>query len=199
MSGIFFQTNVYVFVWDDQLQLSKTRQQMEEDKSIIVYYGRLQEYQYDWKKSQSWLYGGRVCVNYSQPSEKKGYISIDGIELGYINHLSWAILRPLAQIVSILNEIEQLGVDAVLENYKKALSEQKKELEEKIKGLELKKSACQEEKFPKIDEDSLFGYQNILLHVISDLSALACLLYCGLTNMQYINAYNEVIATYFTL
>lgn len=199
MSGIFFQTNVYVFVWDDHLRLSKTMQQMEEDKSIIVYYGRLQEYQYDSMKSRSWLYGGRVCVKYLKPSEYAGKISIDGIELGYINQLSWTCIRPLEQIVSILNEIEQLGVDAVLENYKKTLIEQKKELEEKIKGLELKKSACQEEKFPKIDEDSLFGYQNILLHVISDLSVLACLLYCGLTNMQYINAYNEVIATYFTL
>ena len=86
------------------------------------------------------LYGGRIQCdgNYDNVHDALCYLYIDGINI--VN--DWGINDPndlpIRTVVAYLNQMEALGIEAFLENYKKALQEFEKELS----GMEERLARC---------------------------------------------------------
>ena len=122
MKGIFKNENVYVYIDTDNEPTS----QIDEEKAFIVGEG----------KNSNILYGGRVKVSYL--CYRNGWninydtlsLKIDGIEIRklYSNATFYESSTP-SEIVAYLNQIENLGVDSFLENYKQQLQQKKIEFE----------------------------------------------------------------------
>ena len=82
-------------------------------------------------KYKNSLYGGRVYLNYNF-GQGYGWLEVDGISIKQYNcstagKIDSTSTHSLEQIVAHLNQIENLGVDSFLENYKAQLQELKKE------------------------------------------------------------------------
>lgn len=140
MDGIFKKDNVYVCVTGD------VRDDIDEENMNSLIY--TQESQYN--KRYVLLYGGRVSINYSSNS----YVNfiIDGIIIQEISsdtgafEFSFVGYLSLVKATAFLNQIENLGVDTFLDNYKKRLIDFKTELEEKVEKMEQEQSVNYSEK-----------------------------------------------------
>lgn len=140
------------------------------------------------------LYGGRVSLG----SNGSNYVilDVDGICINSVsasnNGMYLSNSMSFSEAVAILNQIEQLGVDTFLENYKKQLVELKTTLVSEAERLTVELS---EQKVPE--------KQAALTNIHSILAKLACILFAvcihlnaGLENSQYIDAYNCVANLY---
>jgi hypothetical protein len=96
-------------------------------------------------------------------------------------------------ITAYLNQIENLGVDSFLENYKLQLQEIKKEFESM-------KDELQSELAVNYDENkasTLDSLKEMILSITCIIFSLLVNMNAGLNNHHYINAYNEIINMYF--
>lgn len=177
MNAIFKKENVYVLVRN--IDYGK-REQIFSDPSFVVA---------DESKCECNLYGGRVYIY--------GYgscIDIDGISIKYFNGSDCSSTDSLSIdiICAYLNQIENLGVDTFLENYKKSLMVLKQELITMSEKYEQELAASEDDNKKKILEKIRAKIRNIVCLIF----VLSINLNAGLDNHQYIDAYEEVASTY---
>lgn len=146
------------------------------------------------------IYGGRVYLEiptYRSYGEDKlydyCYLTIDGIEIMRFELYSSTNELSFEHITAYLNQIENLGVDSFLENYKLQLQEIKKEFESM-------KDELQSELAVSYDENkasNLDSIKKMILSITCIIFSLLINMNAGLNNHHYINAYNEIINMYF--
>ena len=115
MNSIFKKENVYVAIkgknFRDGINL--------EDLDSLIF-----SPQYKYKKNEVSLYGGRVYLHYYNDDLT---FAIDGIPIreihNYKNGLFASSSMEVDKATAFLNQIENLGVDSFLENYKSQLQE----------------------------------------------------------------------------
>jgi len=185
MKGIFKKENVYVVVDKDEREEIRSE---EIDKLIFSSY-------YEYEKQNVQLYGGRVCLESAKYRDLT--VMIDGIPIQHIymvnDCFSATPYLDIYKAVAYLNQMENLGIDSFLENYKKQLQEIKKELEVKMEKMEQNQSE-------QIDENK----SSILTSLRKVINELTCIIFyllinmnAGLDNQSYTDAYNEIINLYF--
>jgi hypothetical protein len=173
MKAIFKHENVYVLV-DTGKNLRENvdgAQIIEPDEKCI-------------------MYGGRVMV---QHDSREGFIDIDGTHICLVGLSTYSHTYPykedryeLSQVVAFLNQIENLGVDAFLENYKNQLVQLKQNVENILNN-----------QVYSYDEYEVKKCQELLLWVVTFIFCLSINMNAGLTNQHYTNAYETIINTYF--
>ncbi len=183
MAGIFKDENVYVFINEDGVSNASV-------ENGIYICGS--------KRQSNHLYGGRVKVSmpcrYGCNQTGEVSILVDGVLIREIqNDARFRSDYPLDKIVAFLNQIENLGVDSFLENYKQQLQQAKLEFEAFADGLQQELTINYDEK--KAEE--LSKYRKFILSLGCILFALLINMNAGLQNQDYINAYENIINTYF--
>lgn len=190
MNAIFKKENVYVAI-----KSKDTREDIQcEEMDTLIFATH-----YEYEKQKVYLYGGRVYL------ENYGYngldikISIDGIpirEISYNNKDSFffaQVAMTVSKATAFLNQIENLGIDSFLDNYKSQLQEFKKDLEAQAEKIEQEQSI-------QFNEDK----STFLVSLRRFINELSCIIFCllinmnaGLDNQFYTDAYNEIINLYF--
>jgi hypothetical protein len=152
-------------------------------------------------KSESNLFGGRVHVYATGLNGDGVGLTIDGINIidikeGKItsNNVSYTYGKrssdlSFPQVTAYLNQIEHLGVDTFLDNYKKNLEDFKAQMNEMATALENEL---------KENEDSdkaqlLQKVKNLIFNIIIILFSLSINMNAGLDNRQYVEAYEAII------
>lgn len=188
MIGIFKKDNVYVTVIDQF-----TRKDIQKENMDTLIFSPENEYH----KKEVLLYGGRVSLK-----EKNSYydvsLSIDGIKIQYIqysDYLGYDLSEKLniEKATAYLNQMENLGIDTFLENYKQQLVTFKKEMEEKLEKMEQEQSLHYDEKkvFPiQTLKKQIFELAITIFFLLINMNA-------GLDNQTYTDAYNEIFNLYF--
>ena len=185
MRAIFKKDNVYVLI--DDLE-SREDVNLSECEELI----------YDtYEKTSANLYGGRVSIIKDYDFSLWAKLSVDGIEIGqykcWNQDFSKNTKQTLSQIVAFLNQIENLGVDTFLENYRKQIESLKNEIEEKVKKLE-------DEQAIHFDEDKqkfINKFNDIIIYLTCVIFSLLINMNAGLDNQTYNDAYNEIVSLYF--
>ncbi len=194
METIFFKNGVYVCS-EEEFNFEDNDNKVKADASIILSNNK--------NPNSRLLYGGRVKVSLLNAIF---HIAIDGIEVntfGYTSsynnqvgiyqtdHLS------VQKVTAYLNQIEQLGIDTFLENYKTALETFKADI---MVLCEKYESLLKEE---EPNSGSANTYKDFLDRARACLTiltimifSLACNMKTGLDNHVYEDAYNEVLAEY---
>lgn len=192
METIFFKNGVYVCS-EEEFNFEDNDNKVKADASIILSNNK--------NPNSRLLYGGRVKVSLLNAIF---HIAIDGIEVnafGYTSsynnqagiyqtdHLS------VQKVTAYLNQIEQLGIDTFLENYKTALETFKADI---MVLCEKYESLLKEE---EPNSGSANTYKDFLDRARACLTiltimifSLACNMETGLDNHVYEDAYNEVLA-----
>ena len=190
MNAIFKKENVYVAI--DGID---TRDDIQcEDMDTLIF-----ATQYKYKKQKVILYGGRV---YLSSFNDDLTISVDGVpiirEIGYNKNddrIGFFVRTSMGvrKAAAFLNQMENLGVDSFLENYKIQLQEFKKDLEIQAEKIEQEQSV-------QFDENK----STFLTSLKKFINELTCIIFCllinmnaGLDNQYYTDAYNEIINLYF--
>ncbi len=180
MKGIFKNGNVYVYIDTNKEPINE----INDKEEFIVGTG---------KRSRI-LYGGRVNVNYLPINNDALSLKIDGIEIRKLySDASFYKSSTPNEIVAYLNQIENLGVDSFLENYKQQLKQIKLEFESFADGLQQELTINYDEE--KAEE--LSRYKEFILTLGCVIFALLINMNAGLQNQDYINAYDNIINTYF--
>lgn len=170
MEAILFNKGVYVYTnttanWSDDV-----------NKYIITtntQYGR---------KS---LYGGRVQI-----SLRLGHFLIDGIwMLNFYSNGKHDSNIDGSKMVAYLNQIEQLGVDTFLANYKQSLVQAKGELCVLCDKLENELSIHEDEDKAKV----LTQLHETITAIVFILLALMINMNAGIDNHVYVDAYDEIV------
>ena len=190
MNAIFKKENVYVAI--DGID---TRDDIQcEDMDTLIFATH-----YKYKKQKVFLYGGRVYLSFYYSNDLT--ISVDGVpirEIGYNKNddrIGFFVRTSMGvcKAAAFLNQMENLGVDSFLENYKIQLQEFKKDLEMKAEKLEQEQSA-------QFDEEK----STFLTSLKKFINELTCIIFCllinmnaGLDNQYYTDVYNEIINLYF--
>lgn len=192
MNAIIKHENVYVFVSDKNKTL---REDVNLEDSLILCK--------DKKVIRRFLYGGRVYLSFVAGTggfihDDLCTIAIDGITIKsfYVDSSNKVFSNnnlDLSKATAYLNQIENLGVDSFLENYKLQLQEIKKEFESM-------KDELQSELAVNYDENkasTLDSIKKMILSITCIIFYLLVNMNAGLNNHHYINAYNEIINMYF--
>lgn len=199
MKTIFFQNGVYVCS-EEEFDFEDDDNKVKTDVSIIICDDR--SCQCDSKL----LYGGRVIVDFPRYNGGKFTLNIDGVEIKnlYYEYLNGtcAVIRvtnelTVQKVTAYLNQIEQLGIDTFLENYKTTLENFKAD----IMALCEKYESLLKEEEPNSEsadtyKDFLDRARACLTILTIMLFSLACNMKTGLDNHVYEDAYNEVLAEY---
>lgn len=196
MRAIIKHENVYVVVRDKEAR---------EDVGFKNVENLILCDDYSCSKKENSLYGGRVCLKipeyrsngYIHYKDDYCHIIIDGIGIDKIyesvgmvmksNEFSWD------KIAAYLNQIENLGVDSFLENYKLQLQELKKEFESMKENLQSELAVNYDEN----KASKLNSINNMLLSITCVIFSLLINMNAGLSNQNYINAYDTIINMYF--
>lgn len=185
MDAVFKNENVYVVVKNKEFR---------DDVNLNNFENLILCRSLKYKNS---LYGGRVYLNYNF-GQGYGWLEVDGISIKQYNcstagKIDSTSTHSLEQIVAHLNQIENLGVDSFLENYKAQLQELKKEFEKMIEDM-------QQDLAIKYDEEKASTIELLNKVVLS----MTCLIFsllinmnAGLQNHDYTNAYDTIINLYF--
>jgi hypothetical protein len=151
------------------------------------------------------LYGGRVSLELHKENPNSAYrysnlcdIVIDGIKLkklvtrdsGQVDSLSYFSLE---QAAAYLNQIENLGVDSFLENYKLQLQGLKSELEGQADNLQQELALNYNDDKAKV----LDSIKKVILSLVCIIFSLLVNMNAGLENHHYTEAYDNVISLYF--
>lgn len=175
MKGIFKNENVYVYINNDEDNKAPI------DDVCILTDG----------KSNTFLYGGRVEL---WAYYDKVELDIDGISIGKVDgDVSIEYRLSYSAATAYLNQIENLGVDTFLENYKHQLQQLKQEMEKFADDLQQELAVNYDEK--KAQE--LSKYKKFILTLGCVLFALFINMNAGLENQHYISAYENIINSYF--
>lgn len=179
MGGILKVDNVYVCFENKELNtemdinLDKNVSMVVKDRGIAI------------------LYGGRVKVY-----DEKLYI--DGFRIHRVHYAfergdeywRWNDPLSISSITAYLNQIENLGVDTFLDNYKRQVECFKLHIEEELKQLI-------EDETAKDRKDRIENRRHLLTFLAVSLFNLLVNMNAGLENSAYIEAYNQ-IACYFS-
>ena len=181
METILFQNGVYTLI-----KHSLTDAQIEElskDKSFVVSNslnrsgGGLRTFHF---------YGGRVKIKvfgcYGNQSQFQFFV--DGFEISKMESVDCGILD---KITAYLNQIEQLGVDTFLANYKAAIIAEKEELSAMCDKLAAELQLRENEE----KEKTLSRLRRKIEDLIGLLFLLTINMNAGLDNQAYIDAYAE--------
>jgi hypothetical protein len=186
MNAIFKQGNVYIVVRGKYLRTDVDSNNIE---NLIWAENKSQ--------NNAYLYGGRVTLkSYYEYGRKLDMcrIEIDGIELSLINDSLEIISKfSFEQVAAYLNQIENLGVDSFLENYKLQLQGLKSELEAQADGL-------QQELALNFNDDKakvLDSIKKVILSLTCIIFSLLVNMNAGLENHHYTEAYDNIINLYF--
>ena len=193
MKAILKKDNVYILVRDKNPRAGITLDNLEN----LILCNNLNLKSISIIKNN--IYGGRVYLEI--PAYRNGsdmlydycYLTIDGIEIMRFELYSSTNKLSFEHITAYLNQIENLGVDSFLENYKLQLQEIKKEFESM-------KDELQSELAVNYDENkaSTLDYiKKMILSITCIIFSLLINMNAGLNNHHYINAYNEIINMYF--
>lgn len=194
METIFFQNGVYVCS-EEEFNFEDNDNKVKADASIILSNNE--------NPNSRLLYGGRVKVSLLNAIF---HIAIDGIEVNAFGYTSSynnqaGIYQTdnlsVQKVTAYLNQIEQLGIDTFLENYKTALEAFKADI---MVLCEKYESLLKEE---EPNSGSANTYKDFLDRARACLTiltimifSLACNMKTGLDNHVYEDAYNEVLAEY---
>ena len=182
---IFKCENVYVLVKDKELS-------NDENSSIpteLVF-----SFDNHYSKEIS-LYSGRVQITTERYGDEN-YIDIDGIAICSFRcdvNPSMTNCLSLEKVVAYLNQIENLGVDSFLENYKCQIQELKKECEGRIKDLEQDLALKHDDGKAMI----LSTFKNFVMNLACMVIMLMINMNTGLDNHCYTTAYDKIINLYF--
>lgn len=182
MTGIFKVNNVYVVVRDKEV-----REGIEKNN--------MPEYIISDDDFSATLYGGRVLIERDRSYFR---ISIDGIAIYEIKQYSNSIelfesdYIKIEKIVAYLNQIENLGIETFLENYRKQLETLKGELERVAEKIQEDLGEGGEK-----NSTRLAIIRRLIIKISSFLFALYVNMNAGLQAQDYIDAYNMVINMYF--
>ena len=184
MNAIFKKENVFIVIKDKDLRNEINGDEID---SLI--------YDYD-NKYDVCLYGGRVHLHYGSKNEFVK-LKVDGFSIQevYYKDSVFSVGKEfdLCKAAAFLNQMENLGVDSFLENYKSQLQEFKKDLEAQAEKIEQEQSI-------QFNEDK----STFLVSLRRFINELSCIIFCllinmnaGLDNQFYTDAYNEIINLYF--
>ena len=194
METIFFKNGVYVCS-EEEFNFEDNDNKVKADASIILSNNK--------NPNSRLLYGGRVKVSLLNAIF---HIAIDGIEVNTFGYTSsynnqvgiyQTAHLSVQKVTAYLNQIEQLGIDTFLENYKTALETFKADI---MVLCEKYESLLKEE---EPNSGSANTYKDFLDRARACLTiltimifSLACNMKTGLDNHVYEDAYNEVLAEY---
>ena len=194
METIFFKNGVYVCS-EEEFNFEDKDNKVKADASIIISNNE--------NPNSRLLYGGRVKVSLLNAIF---HIAIDGIEVkafGYTSSYNNQVgiyqtdNLSVQKVTAYLNQIEQLGIDTFLENYKTALETFKADI---LVLCEKYESLLKEEEpnsgSANTYKDFLDRARACLTILTIILFSLACNMKTGLDNHVYEDAYNEVLAEY---
>lgn len=146
----------------------------------------------DNKSYRNDLYGGRVYV------EMYGDMKIDGISIrsiGFTNGYLYLGYPSIKGMTSYLNQIENLGVDTFLENYKKSVESAKIDCARIIEGYEQDLALSPNDS--KI-QGILRELRGVMQALVVLFFALSCYANIGLDNHVYTENYEAIINMYFS-
>ena len=179
---ILFKNGVYTLI--EHSLTDKKIEELSKDKSFVV----------SSTKSGSGLntfslYGGRVKIEreeswYGSSLQSKFQLFIDGFEITKREYVRSEILD---KITAYLNQIEQLGVDTFLANYKAAIIAEKEELSAMCDKLAAELQLRENEE----KEKTLSRLRSKIEDLIGLLFLLTINMNAGLDNQAYIDAYAE--------
>ena len=135
----------------------------------------------------AFLFGGRVGVCYY-----RGWnLSVDGIEIKVLRYTTDYPYfgNSFQNVVACLNQMQQLGVDTFLTNYKQSLEKTKDELTVICDKLEGELGVQENEEKAKL----LAKLRNVIIEMIVVLFGLMVDVNVGLDNHNYVDAYNEIV------
>lgn len=194
METIFFKNGVYVCS-EEEFNFEDNDNKVKADASIILSNNK--------NPNSKLLYGGRVKVSLLNGLF---HIAIDGIDVkafvytsSYNNQAGIYQTDNLSvqKVTAYLNQIEQLGIDTFLENYKTTLENFKADI---LVLCEKYESLLKEE---EPNSGSANTYKDFLDRARACLTiltimifSLACNMKTGLDNHVYEDVYNEVLAEY---
>ena len=178
---ILFKNGVYTLI--EHSLTDKEIKELSKDKSFVV----------SSTKSGSGtrtfpLYGGRVKIKMEEYGYYRGQflfqLFIDGFEICEKKSVNSEILD---KITAYLNQIEQLGVDTFLANYKAAIIAEKEELSAMCDKLAAELQLRENEE----KEKTLSRLRSKIEDLIGLLFLLTINMNAGLDNQAYIDAYAE--------
>jgi len=181
MDAIFKKENVYVAVVGKDIQEGLDENEFEDlicDSSC---------------NDDVHLYGGRVVI---RPVSGDLRMTIDGVIISSLranNVLTVYNYIDIQTCTAYLNQIENLGVDTFLENFKKQLLAFKDEIIELTNKYEQEQSI----KFDDNVSKKLDSLRKTLLELSMALFFLMVNLNAGLENQTYIDTYNTIVNQYF--
>lgn len=182
MNAIFKQNNVYVMAPKGDVRSDVNVKEITE----LVYNHELY--------NSVNLYGGRVAVNWNGDSSV--ILRVDGIQIyGYCNLDNGLIgfSMSLNKAVAYLNQIENLGVDTFLSNYK----EQLKKMKEEVEILATKIEQGLQSQYDETKDKVLKDLNRIIRILCGVIFMLMINLNAGLDNHVYDEAYNDIVNLYF--
>ena len=201
MNAIFFKDNVYVLVKDKEpIDIDS----IVNDKTLIGCYGT--------KANEKSLYGGRVNIRFSHTRGADcAYLYIDDIEIrlfenrtyGYNGYRSYPYLELVNELsletcTAFLNQIESLGVDTFLENYKRTMLNLKTEQEKQIIALTERMGTENISSEDRRAIDYVLGKINLFLQQLCCIILILSIhLNAGLDNHIYTDTYNSIINQFF--
>jgi hypothetical protein len=183
--AIFKNENVYTFV--EKLDTRSDVSDFIESENYIV----------GDDKQMVNLFGGRIILKYVNSSCYK--MKIDDIEIVTIKYSASGNGFYIenghspSQIVAYLNQIENLGIDSFLDNYKMQLQNWKKEMENLVDKIEQELSI----KYDDSQNKKLNRFRDFIMELSCILLALLINMNAGLDNYNYVNAYDTIINLFF--
>lgn len=143
------------------------------------------------------LYGGRIIV-YGYRDRSNFSFSVDGISLKRFStargkyYIDGDYCWEITDIAAFLNQVENLGIDTFIENYRNQLQAMKEELKTESEKLEQELSA-------RFDEDK----SSILDSIRATIRELGCIIFlclihmnAGLENHLYTEACDAVVGMF---
>lgn len=184
MKAILLENGIYIGV-DTYIDKSLDDSKILESKEFVVC-------DYGDKSKKAILFGGRVFVGYYSSSDWT--LSVDGIGIKVLKYKTDYpyFTNSLQNMVACLNQMQQLGVDTFLANYKLSLEKTKEELTVICDKLEGELSVQENEEKAKF----LAKLRNVIIEVIVVLFGLMVDVNVGLDNHNYVDAYNEIVNEY---
>ncbi|MBO5815393.1 MAG: hypothetical protein J6R30_04700 [Bacteroidales bacterium] len=185
--------NTYIFKFENVYILVKNKPFREDVNSSIPTELVISFDEYNTKEIS--LYGGRVNITTERYGDRN-YIDIDGISIYSFNcnvNPSSTSSISLETLVAYLNQIENLGIDSFLDNYKCQIQELKKECEGRIRDLE-------QDLTLKYDDGKamiLATFKNFVMNLACMIIMLMINMNAGLDNHCYTTAYDNIINLYF--
>lgn len=144
-------------------------------------------YKYD--KEDAYLYQNRVSISYRYGTLTGWHLTVCGYEIMGFEDFGNLNIHLVADI---LNQIEQLGIDAFLANYKAKVEEYRLLLKQEERETMDKLSLHEDDNLKK----TLANTRNKLSQMLVLIFMLSLHIPCGIDNTQYENAYQAIVAQY---